>query len=129
VRDDLGETLRSIVVDAVALVVHPNIMLGKLEMGHGRADTAWDLGVRDQTAIWFAQVVGREVHVIDVFSRWIGITRSAIERDQKVVYWPEADVITDPDECPLFGGRADVYPSPRRSRLLTRLRHQRACLL
>lgn len=27
--------------------------------------TAWDLGVSDSTAIWFAQIVGREVHVID----------------------------------------------------------------
>jgi phage terminase large subunit len=29
--------------------------------------TAWDLGMRDATAIWFAQVVGREIHVIDYY--------------------------------------------------------------
>jgi phage terminase large subunit len=29
--------------------------------------TAWDLGVRDSTAIWFAQVVGREVRLIDYY--------------------------------------------------------------
>jgi phage terminase large subunit len=29
--------------------------------------TAWDLGIRDATAIWFAQVVGREVHLIDYY--------------------------------------------------------------
>ncbi len=29
--------------------------------------TAWDLGFSDSTAIWFAQVVGREVHVIDYY--------------------------------------------------------------
>lgn len=29
--------------------------------------TAWDLGIRDSTAIWFAQVVGREVHLIDYY--------------------------------------------------------------
>lgn len=29
--------------------------------------TAWDLGIRDSTAIWFAQVVGREVHIIDYY--------------------------------------------------------------
>jgi hypothetical protein len=29
--------------------------------------TAWDLGIRDATAIWFAQTVGREVHVIDYY--------------------------------------------------------------
>lgn len=28
-------------------------------------DTWWDLGINDQTAIWFTQVVGRERHVID----------------------------------------------------------------
>lgn len=28
-------------------------------------DTWWDLGVRDSTAIWFTQSVGREIHVID----------------------------------------------------------------
>lgn len=29
--------------------------------------TAWDLGIRDATAIWFAQTVGRELHVIDYY--------------------------------------------------------------
>jgi hypothetical protein len=29
--------------------------------------TAWDLGVRDSTAIWFAQMCGREVHLIDYY--------------------------------------------------------------
>lgn len=28
---------------------------------------SWDLGVRDATALWFAQVVGREVHIIDYY--------------------------------------------------------------
>jgi hypothetical protein len=32
-----------------------------------RVWTAWDLGIADQTAIWFAQVVGREIHVIDYY--------------------------------------------------------------
>ncbi len=27
--------------------------------------TSWDLGIRDATAIWFAQIVGREVRIID----------------------------------------------------------------
>ena len=27
--------------------------------------TAWDLGIRDATAIWFAQMIGREVRIID----------------------------------------------------------------
>lgn len=29
--------------------------------------TAWDLGVRDSTAIWFFQVVGRNVHLLDYY--------------------------------------------------------------
>lgn len=29
--------------------------------------TAWDLGIRDATAIWFAQVVGREIRLIDYY--------------------------------------------------------------
>lgn len=29
--------------------------------------TAWDLGIEDATAIWFAQVVGREIHMIDYY--------------------------------------------------------------
>ena len=29
--------------------------------------TAWDLGMRDATAIWFAQAAGREVHVLDYY--------------------------------------------------------------
>lgn len=29
--------------------------------------TAWDLGMRDSTAIWFAQAVGREIRLIDYY--------------------------------------------------------------
>ena len=29
--------------------------------------TAWDLGIRDATAIWFAQVIGREMRIIDYY--------------------------------------------------------------
>lgn len=29
--------------------------------------TTWDLGISDSTAIWFAQVVGREIHLIDYY--------------------------------------------------------------
>ena len=29
--------------------------------------TAWDLGIRDATAIWFAQVAGREIRIIDYY--------------------------------------------------------------
>jgi hypothetical protein len=29
--------------------------------------TVWDLGVADSTAIWFGQVAGREIHLVDYF--------------------------------------------------------------
>ena len=29
--------------------------------------TSWDLGIRDATAIWFAQVIGREIRIIDYY--------------------------------------------------------------
>jgi hypothetical protein len=29
--------------------------------------TSWDLGVRDATAIWFAQMIGREIRIIDYY--------------------------------------------------------------
>jgi hypothetical protein len=29
--------------------------------------TAWDLGIRDATAIWFAQIIGREIRIIDYY--------------------------------------------------------------
>ena len=29
--------------------------------------TAWDLGMDDSTAIWVAQCVGREIHIIDYY--------------------------------------------------------------
>jgi phage terminase large subunit len=29
--------------------------------------TAWDLGIEDPTAIWWAQVVGKEIHIIDYY--------------------------------------------------------------
>lgn len=32
-----------------------------------RVWTWWDLGIRDATAIWFSQVVGREIHLIDYY--------------------------------------------------------------
>lgn len=36
--------------------------------GAALVHTAWDLGVGDDTAIWFWQQVGREVHLIDYYS-------------------------------------------------------------
>lgn len=35
---------------------------------HLPVHTAWDLGYKDDTAVWFYQVVGNEIHVVDFFS-------------------------------------------------------------
>ena len=32
-----------------------------------RVETWWDIGVRDRTAIWFAQTVGQRLHIIDYY--------------------------------------------------------------
>lgn len=46
-----------------------------------RVWTAWDLGFRDATAIWFAQIVGKEIHLID-YHESIGVE---IAEDVRVV--------------------------------------------
>jgi hypothetical protein len=45
--------------------------------------TAWDLGISDATAIWFAQTVGKEVRIIDYYeasgadlAHYVGVLRS-----------------------------------------------------
>jgi hypothetical protein len=45
--------------------------------------TAWDLGYNDSTAIWFFQLVGKEIHLIDYvegsgesLSHWLGVVKS-----------------------------------------------------
>ena len=43
--------------------------------------TAWDLGYRDDTAIWFYQVVRNEIHVLDYYS----VSGASIEEIAKVV--------------------------------------------
>lgn len=50
--------------------------------------TAWDLGFSDSTAIWFAQVIGQEVHVIDYYaSSGVGLDHYArILKDKPYVY-------------------------------------------
>jgi phage terminase large subunit len=50
--------------------------------------TAWDLGISDATAIWFAQVVGREIHLIDYYeSSGVELAHYAhVVRDKKYVY-------------------------------------------
>ena len=43
--------------------------------------TAWDLGYRDDTAIWFYQVVRNEIHVLDYYA----VSGASIEEIAKVV--------------------------------------------
>jgi hypothetical protein len=45
--------------------------------------TAWDLGYNDNTAIWFFQVIAREIHLIDYvdgsgesLAHWLGVVKS-----------------------------------------------------
>lgn len=44
--------------------------------------TAWDLGLRDATAIWFAQVVGKEIRLIDYYYA----TGMGLDHYAKVLY-------------------------------------------
>jgi len=37
---------------------------------HARVVTFWDLGIGDSTAIWFAQFVGSEIHLIDYYENY-----------------------------------------------------------
>lgn len=50
--------------------------------------TAWDLGIGDATAIWFAQVVGKEVHIIDYYAAsGVGLDHYAkVLRERPYVY-------------------------------------------
>ncbi len=50
--------------------------------------TAWDLGISDATAIWFAQVIGREIHLIDYYeARGMGLGHYvSVLRDKPYVY-------------------------------------------
>lgn len=50
--------------------------------------TAWDLGIGDSTAIWFAQMVGREIRIIDFYeSSGVGLDHYVrVLRDKPYLY-------------------------------------------
>lgn len=50
--------------------------------------TAWDLGFGDDTAIWFAQIIGQDVHIIDYYeNRGMGLDHYAkILREKPYAY-------------------------------------------
>ena len=46
--------------------------------------TAWDLGIGDSTAIWFAQFIGTEIHIIDYYeASGVGLDHYAIVLQEK----------------------------------------------
>jgi phage terminase large subunit len=46
--------------------------------------TAWDLGIGDSTAIWFAQFIGAEVHIIDYYeTSGVGLEHYAMVLQEK----------------------------------------------
>jgi hypothetical protein len=63
------------------------------EQGHIRSvpyhpdvpvDTWWDLGVSDSTAIWFTQIIGKEIHIIDFYqNNSVGIEEYAKELQRR----------------------------------------------
>jgi len=76
--------------------------------------TAWDLGFRDATAIWFAQVAGKEIHIIDYYeASGVGLDHYVRElRSKPYVY---ARHILPPDaeahELSLGKSRVEVLSS------------------
>lgn len=55
-----------------------------------KVHTAWDLGIGDSTAIWMAQLVGKEVHVIDYYeSSGVGLDHYAKLLGTKPYVWGE----------------------------------------
>lgn len=50
--------------------------------------TWWDLGIRDATAIWFVQLIGREIHLIDYYEHsGVGLDHYAkVLREKPYVY-------------------------------------------
>lgn len=55
---------------------------------YSRVNTAWDLGMDDSTTIWFFQMVGREVHIVDYYEgSGFGLRHYAdVLRDKKYLY-------------------------------------------
>ena len=70
-------------------IVREDGRIAKVPIERGLAvHTAWDLGISDSTAIWFIQVVGREVRVIDYFEgSGVGLDEYArMLKDKPYVY-------------------------------------------
>ena len=57
--------------------------------------TGWDLGHHDDTAIWFAQLVGPDVHIIDYYEASGAALPHYVKvlRDRPYVYAPQAAIV------------------------------------
>lgn len=71
--------------------------------------TAWDLGIGDSTAIWFAQLIGREVRFIDYLeSSGVGLDWYAKALSQKPYVYADHMLPHDADVSELGTGRRRI---------------------
>jgi hypothetical protein len=71
--------------------------------------TAWDLGIGDSTAIWFAQTVGKEVHLIDYYeASGVGLDHYAKVLASKPYAYREHLLPHDADASELGTGRRRI---------------------
>ncbi len=71
--------------------------------------TAWDLGIGDSTAIWFAQQVGREVRIVDYYeASGVGLDHYAKVLQAKGYLWGEHIVPHDAAVRELGSGKSRI---------------------
>jgi hypothetical protein len=71
--------------------------------------TGWDLGIGDSTAIWFAQVAGREIHVIEYLENsGVGLDWYAKELDRRPYKYGEHILPHDAEVKELGSGKSRV---------------------
>jgi hypothetical protein len=71
--------------------------------------TGWDLGIGDSTAIWFAQVVGREIHIIEYLENsGVGLDWYAKELDRRPYKYGEHILPHDAEVKELGSGKSRV---------------------
>ncbi len=71
-----------------------------------RVYTAWDLGIGDSTAIWFVQLIGREIRVVDFYqASGVGLDHYAQVLDKKGYSYEDHLVPHDAEAKELGTGR------------------------
>jgi hypothetical protein len=74
-----------------------------------KVHTAWDLGIGDSTAIWMAQVVGKEIRVIDYYeSSGVGLDHYAKVLQAKPYVWGDHLLPHDAEVKELGTGKSRV---------------------